>query len=66
MNNVAEKQQAFSKLLEVFGSIKGIAEKIGVKYVTVYAWHMRNGIPKKHHKTIIEASAGKLTEQDLG
>lgn len=35
MNNVAEKQQAFSKLLEVFGSIKGIAEKIGVKYVTV-------------------------------
>jgi hypothetical protein len=37
-----------------------------MKYVTVYAWSMRNSIPQKHHKAIIIASEGKITEQDLG
>jgi hypothetical protein len=37
-----------------------------MKYVTVYAWSMRNSIPQKHHKAIIEASEGKITAQDLG
>jgi hypothetical protein len=36
-----------------------------MKYVTVYAWSMRNSIPKKHHEAIIEASFGKITEEDL-
>ena len=62
---MTEKQQAFDKLLEVFGSYKGISETLGIKYVTVYAWSMRNSIPKKHHQAIIEASEGKITEQDL-
>jgi len=67
MNDVVETQQsAFDRLIEVFGSIKGICNAIGVKYVTAYAWKMRNGIPKKWHKAIIEASNGKLTENDLG
>jgi uncharacterized protein YjcR len=65
MDTVA-KTQHFDKLLEVFGSYKDISEKLGIKYVTVYAWSMRNSIPKKHHKAIIEASEGKITEQDLG
>lgn len=67
MDSVVENQQsAFDRLIAVFGSIKGICNAIGVKYVTAYAWKMRNGIPKKWHKAIIEASNGKLTESDLG
>ena len=65
MNTVAKTQQ-FDKLLEVFGTYKDIAHHLGMKYVTVYAWSMRNSIPKKHHEAIIEASFGKITEQDLG
>ena len=64
MDTVA-KTQHFDKLLEVFGSFKDIADKLNMKYVTVYAWSMRNSIPKKHHQAIIEASEGKITEQDL-
>ena len=64
MDTVA-KTQHFDKLLEVFGSYKDIADKLSMKYVTVYAWSMRNSIPKKHHEAIIEASFGKITEQDL-
>ncbi len=64
MENVAKKQH-FDKLMEVWGSYKGISEALGVKYVTVYAWHMRNGIPEKHHETIIAASEGKITKEDL-
>ena len=64
MDTVAQKQH-FDKLLEVFGSYKDISQKLGIKYVTVYAWSMRNSIPKKHHQAIIEASDGKITEQDL-
>jgi uncharacterized protein YjcR len=65
MDTVA-KTQHFDKLLEVFGSYKDISEKLGIKYVTVYAWSMRNSIPKKHHKAIIIASEGKITAEDLG
>lgn len=65
MDIVAQKQH-FDKLLEVFGSYKDISEKLGIKYVTVYAWSMRNSIPKKHHKAIIIASEGKITADDLG
>lgn len=65
MDTVA-KTQHFDKLLEVFGSYKDISEKLGIKYVTVYAWSMRNSIPKKHHKAIIIASEGKITADDLG
>ena len=65
MDTVAQKQH-FDKLLEVFGSYKDISEKLGIKYVTVYAWSMRNSIPKKHHKAIIIASEGKITTEDLG
>jgi len=64
MDTVAQKQH-FDKLLEVFGTYKDIAHHLGMKYVTVYAWSMRNSIPKKHHQAIIEASNGKITEQDL-
>ena len=60
------KTQHFDKLLEVFGSYKNISEKLGIKYVTVYAWSMRNSIPKKHHKAIIWASEGNITAEDLG
>ena len=65
MDTVAQKQH-FDKLLEVFGSYKDISEKLGIKSVTVYAWSMRNSIPKKHHKAIIIASEGKITADDLG
>jgi uncharacterized protein YjcR len=65
MDTVAQKQH-FDKLLDVFGSYKDISEKLGIKYVTVYAWSMRNSIPKKHHKAIIIASEGKITADDLG
>jgi uncharacterized protein YjcR len=65
MDTVAQKQH-FDKLLEVFGGYKDISEKLGIKYVTVYAWSMRNSIPKKHHKAIIIASEGKITADDLG
>jgi uncharacterized protein YjcR len=65
MDTVAQKQH-FDKLLEVFGNYKDISEKLGIKYVTVYAWSMRNSIPKKHHKAIIIASEGKITADDLG
>ena len=51
MDTVAQKQH-FDKLLEVFGSYKDIAEKLGMKYVTIYAWSMRNSIPKKHHMAL--------------
>ena len=64
MDTVAKTPQ-FEKLLEAFGSYKDISQKLGIKYVTVYAWSMRNSIPKKHHQAIIEASDGKITEQDL-
>ena len=66
MDSVVKNQQSFAKLLEVFGSYKEIAQKLGMKYVTVYAWSMRNSIPQKHHKAIIIASEGKITAQDLG
>jgi molybdenum-dependent DNA-binding transcriptional regulator ModE len=67
MDNVANTQQsAFDKLIEAVGSIKGICNAIGVKYVTAYAWKMRNGIPKKWHKAIIEASEGRMNESQLG
>ena len=43
-----------------------VAEKIGCKYVSVYAWGMRGGkVPKKHHSAIIAASEGKLTQADF-
>jgi len=61
---MAEKQP-FDRLLEVFGSYKGISEALGIKYVTVYAWFMRNGIPEKHHDNIIAKSEGKLKKEDL-
>ena len=64
MNTVAKKQH-FDKLLEVFGTYKDIAHHLGMKYVTVYAWSMRNSIPKKHHQAIIEASNGKITAEDF-
>ena len=65
MDTVAKTPQ-FEKLLEAFGSYKDISQKLGIKYVTVYAWSMRNSIPKKHHKAIIIASEGKITADDLG
>ena len=65
MDTVAQKQH-FDKLLEAFGSYKDISQKLGIKYVTVYAWSMRNSIPKKHHQAIITASEGKITAEDLG
>jgi hypothetical protein len=58
-------KQPFDRLLEVFGSYKGISEALSIKYVTVYAWFMRNGIPEKHHDTIIAKSEGKITKDDL-
>ena len=64
MDTVVKTPQ-FEKLLEVFGSYKDISQKLGIKYVTVYAWSMRNSIPKKHHQAIIEASEGKITAEDL-
>jgi len=64
MDTVA-KTQHFDKLLEVFGSFKDIADKLSMKYVTVYAWSMRNSIPKKHHQAIIDASDGKITAEDF-
>ena len=68
MNTVVNLPQtsSFDKLMSEFGTIKILCEKIGVKYVTAYAWKMRNGIPNKWHKAIIEASEGRLTENDLG
>ena len=63
--DIVAKTPQFEKLLEAFGSYKDISQKLGIKYVTVYAWSMRNSIPKKHHQAIIEASDGKITEQDL-
>jgi len=68
MNTVVNLPQtsSFDKLMAEFGTIKILCEKIGVKYVTAYAWKMRNGIPAKWHQKIIEASEGRLTEQDLG
>jgi len=66
MDSVAKNQQSFDKLLEVFGSYKEMAQKLGMKYVTVYAWSMRNSIPKKHHKAIIVASEGRISAEDLG
>jgi DNA-binding transcriptional regulator YdaS (Cro superfamily) len=63
--DIVAKTPQFEKLLEAFGSYKDISQKLGIKYVTVYAWSMRNSIPKKHHQAIIEASEGKITEQDL-
>jgi hypothetical protein len=61
---MAEKQP-FDRLLEVFNSYKGISEALGIKYVTVYAWFMRNGIPEKHHDNIIAKSEGKIKKEDL-
>ena len=62
----AVQQTQFDKALAVFGSIKGISEKVGVKYVSCYAWYMRGGkIPKKHHKAIIVASEGRISPEDL-
>ena len=62
----AVQQTQFDKALAVFGSIKGMAEKVGVKYVSCYAWHMRGGkIPKKHHNAVLQASEGKLIPTDL-
>jgi hypothetical protein len=68
MNTVVNLPQtsSFDKLMGEFKTIKILCEKIGVKYVTAYAWKMRNGIPKKWHIAIIEASEGRLTENDLG
>ena len=68
MNDVANKPQksSFDRLMDEFGTIKTLCEKIGVKYVTAYAWKMRNGIPKKWHTAIIEASEGRLTAEHLG
>lgn len=64
MEYVAQTQ--FSKGVQAFGSIKAFAEKIGCKYVSVYAWGMRGGkVPKKHHSAIIAASEGKLTQADF-
>lgn len=60
------EKTAFDNLMDEFGTIKKLCEKIGVKYVTAYAWKMRNGIPKRWHTAIIEASEGRLTEQHLG
>lgn len=57
---------AFEKLIATFGTIKNVCQILDAKYVTVYAWKMRNGIPAKWHQKIIEASEGRLTEQDLG
>jgi DNA-binding transcriptional regulator YdaS (Cro superfamily) len=65
MEIVAQKQH-FDKLLEIFGGYKEMAQKLNMKYVTVYAWSMRNSIPKKHHQAIIAASEGRLTAEDLG
>jgi len=55
MNTVVNTPQtsSFDRLMAEFGTIKTLCEKIGVKYVTAYAWKMRNGIPKKWHKAII-------------
>ena len=64
MDTVVKTPQ-FEKLLEAFGTYKDIAHHLGMKYVTVYAWSMRNSIPKKHHQAIIEASEGKITAEDL-
>jgi hypothetical protein len=63
---IGETMTAFEKLMAEFGSIKNLCQILDVKYVTAYAWKMRNGIPAKWHQKIIEASEGRLTEQDLG
>jgi hypothetical protein len=60
------EKTAFDNLMAEFGSIKNLCDKIGVKYVTAYAWKMRNGIPKKWHTAIIEASENRLTAEHLG
>jgi len=60
------EKTAFDNLMAEFGTIKKLCEKIGVKYVTAYAWKMRNGIPAKWHHKIIEASEGRISEADLG
>jgi len=59
-------QSQYSKGVAAFGSIKAFAEKIGCKYVSVYAWGMRGGkVPKKHHSAIIAASEGILSQADF-
>jgi molybdenum-dependent DNA-binding transcriptional regulator ModE len=63
---IGETMTAFEKLMAEFGSIKNLCQILGVKYVTAYAWKMRNGIPAKWHQKIVEASEGRITEQDLG
>lgn len=60
------EKTAFDNLMAEFGTIKNLCDKIGVKYVTAYAWKMRNGIPKKWHTAIIEASENRLTAEHLG
>lgn len=48
------------------GSIKKtLAPAIGVSYQFIYRWIERGTIPPKYVKPLIEAAAGRVTQEDL-
>lgn len=59
-----EKPEIFVQLKSEFKTYQNLAEKLGVKYVSIYAWFMRGGkIPKKHVLKIEELTEGRLTRE---
>lgn len=58
------KADIFDTLTVEFGSLKNLAEKMGVTYNCVYQWKARNKqIPLKNIGVIEELSQGRITRQ---
>jgi DNA-binding transcriptional regulator YdaS (Cro superfamily) len=59
-----EKPEIFNLLKSEFKTYQNLAEKLDIKYVSVYAWFMRGGkIPNKYVARIVELTEGRITPE---
>lgn len=53
------------RAVEIVGSQKALAEKVGVKHQVVWAWINRNSVPCSYAAAIEDATNGEVTRKQL-
>lgn len=53
------------RAVEIVGSQKALADKVGVKHQVVWAWINRNSMPCDYAAAIEKATNGKVTRKHL-
>jgi len=56
------KIKNFNKLLEYFGSVKKMADFLGISTAAIYSWKK---VPEKHFYKIEKVTKNKITSKDF-